>query len=591
VPRTESPTFTTRPTIMAQRGVVTSGHYLASQIGLEVLARGGNAIDAGVATAFALTLVKPHECGIGGECPVLIYQPARGANSASRGDRPNPFVISGQGSAPRSLTIDRVRAMGLTDIPGTGLIAAAVPATVGSLITALIESGTLGLEETLGPVVELARDGFAIYPALRHALQQSHHRIQHWPSTAEVFLEGGIPDVGKIVRFPAWSHAMTHVLDASVKHRGEGREAALQASLDVFYRGRIAEEIDRFIAPARARAETGREHPAALDLADLAAHRTTIETPATFRYRGLDVFKCPPWSQGPVFLQQLALLAGDDLGRLGHNSPEYIHLVVEAAKLAFADREAFYGDPSFTDVPLERLLSPEYNRERRALIDPSRASKELRPGSGSPAGVRPAGGGPRADGDTTHVDVIDGEGKLFTATPSGGWLQSSPVVPGLGFPLGTRLQQFNLVDGHPNALAPGKRPRTTLSPTLVMRDGEPRMVFGTEGGDAQDQWSLQLFLNLVDFGMGLQEALDAPLFRTAHWPDSFYPHEADPASIILEGRIPAATIETLAAMGHDMYVDGDWESGQVTAARITPETGLLEAGASPRSMAAYAVGR
>jgi gamma-glutamyltranspeptidase / glutathione hydrolase len=576
---------------MARRGVVTSGHYLASQVGLEVLAAGGKAIDAGVAAAFALTLVKPHECGIGGECPILIYQPGRD----DRPDRPNPYIISGQGAAPRLLTIDRVRGLGLSDIPGTGLIAAAVPATVGSLITALMESGTLGLEETLGPVVDMARDGFAVYPALRSSLVSSERRLSRWPSSSEVFLDGGVPEVSQIVRFPVWADAMTRLLDASVKHRGDGRVAALQASLDVFYRGSIADDIERFVGPARSPASSvdteGDELPAALELADLAAHRTTIEAPATFRYRGLDVFKCPPWSQGLVFLQQLALLAGDDLGRLGHNSPEYVHLVVEAAKLAFADREAFYGDPAFADVPLGRLLSPGYNRERRALIDPERASMDLRPGSGSNAGIRPSGSGPSEHGDTTHVDVIDAEGNLFTATPSGGWLQSSPVVPGLGFPLGTRCQQFNLVEGHPNALAPGKRPRTTLSPTLVLRDGEPHMVFGTEGGDNQDQWTLQLFLNVVEFGMDLQAALDAPLFHSAHFPDSFYPHEANLGALIVEGRFPSATIEALEALGHDVTVDGDWESGQVTAARITPSTGLLEAGASPRSMAAYAVGR
>jgi len=328
-----------------------------------------------------------------------------------------------------------------------------------------------------------------------------------------------------------------------------------------------------------------------LERADLAAHKTTIEVPASFRYRGLDVFKCPPWSQGPVFLQQLALLANDDLGRLGHNSPEYVHLVAEATKLAFADREAFYGDPAFVDVPLDRLLSEEDNRDRRTLIDNEHASTELLPGDGAPAGTRPSGSGEKSSGDTTHVDVIDAEGNLFTATPSGGWLQSSPVVPGLGFPLGTRLQQFNLVEGHPNALAPGKRPRTTLSPTLVLRDGEPHMVFGTEGGDNQDQWSLQVFLNVVDFGMDLQATLDAPLFHTAHFPDSFYPHDAHPASLIVEGRFEPATIKALERLGHDVTVDDDWSMGQVTAARITPETGLLEAGASPRTMAPYAVGR
>jgi len=583
-PRVAEPSFSTRPTIMARRGVVTSGHYLASQHGLEVLARGGNAIDAGVATAFALTLLKPHECGIGGECPILVFQPGRHA--------PNPYVVSGQGRAPRALTIQRTRELGLTDIPGTGLIAAAVPSTVGALITALIESGTLGLAETLGPVVDLARDGYPVYPMLQSALAWSEARVAGWPSTVQTFLDGGVPDVGRILRMPDWADAMTSLLDAETRHRDEGREAGLRAAIDAFYQGPIARRIEAFVAPRRTpgRAADG-EPPAALTADDLAGHRTTIEAPAAFRYRGLDVFKAPPWSQGPVFLQQLALLAGYDLGSLGHNSPEYIHLVVEAAKLAFADREAFYGDPAFEEVPLDRLLSPEYSRARRALIDPARASLDLRPGPGAPAGIRPSHSGPTVEGDTTHVDVIDAEGNLFTATPSGGWMYSSPVVPGLGFPLGTRLQQFNLIDGHPNALAPGKRPRTTLTPTLVLRDGEPHMVFGTEGGDNQDQWTLELFLNVVDFGMDLQEALDAPLFHSTHVPSSFHPHEREAGGLVLEGRIAPATVAALVSMGHAARVTGDWESGQVTVARITPATGLLEAGASPRSMAAYAVGR
>jgi gamma-glutamyltranspeptidase/glutathione hydrolase len=573
------PTLTTRPTIMARRGVVTSGHYLASQVGLEVLARGGNAIDAGVAAAFALTLVKPHECGIGGECPILIKQPGR-----------EPFVISGQGRAPRRMTIERIRALGLEDIPGQGLIAAAVPATVGALITALIESGRLGLEETLGPVVELARDGFAVYRALHAQLARFENRLSGWPSSAETFIPDGVPEVGQIVRFPVWAASMTHLLDAEARHRSNGRVEALQAALDAFYRGPIAATIERFVGPARPNPNTG-ELPAFLEPADFADHRSTVEVPARYRYRGLDVFKTPPWGQGPVFLQQLALLEGFDVARLGHNSPAYIHLLVEASKLAFADREAFYGDPEFADVPIDRLLSDEYNRERRTLIDPERVSRELRPGAGAIAGIRPSVDGTKAEGDTTHVDVIDAEGNLFTATPSGGWLQSNPVVPGLGFPLGTRLPQFNLVDGHPNALAPGKRPRTTLSPTLVTRNGEPHMVFGTEGGDAQDQWTLQFFLNVVEFGMDLQEAIDAPLFRTAHFPDSFFPHDHHPASLIVESRIPEATLDALRAMGHDVYVEGPWDSGQVTAARITPDTGLLEAAASPRTGAPYAVGR
>jgi gamma-glutamyltranspeptidase / glutathione hydrolase len=572
---------------MAPRGVVASGHYLASQIGLEVLARGGNAVDAGAAAAFALTLVKPQECGIGGECPILIYQPGRAA-------KPNPLVISGQGRASRRMTIQRVRALGLDDIPGKGPIAAAVPATVGALITALQEAGTLGLEETLGPVVELARDGFAMYPALHAQLAAFEQRLETWRSSAEVFLPNGVPEVGRTVRFPVWADAMQHMLDAEARHRSSGRVEALQAASDAFYKGRIAQEIERFVAPSRSNPKespAGDNLPAFLEPEDLAAHQSTVEAPVSYRYRGLDVFKTPPWGQGPVFLQQLALLAGHDLPSLAHNSPEYIHLVTEAAKLAFADREAFYGDPDFVDVPIDRLLSDDYNAERRALVDVEHASTDLRPGPGAPAGIRPSRDGTKESGDTTHVDVIDAEGNMFTATPSGGWLQSNPVVPGLGFPLGTRLQQFNLVEGHPNAIAPGKRPRTTLSPTLVLRDGEPHMVFGTEGGDNQDQWTLQFFLNVVEFGMDLQEAIDAPLFNTAHMPDSFHPHDNHPASLLVEGRIPPETRAALAAMGHDMYVLGDWDSGQVTAARITPETGLLEAAASPRTGAPYAVGR
>ncbi|HET9851946.1 MAG TPA: gamma-glutamyltransferase family protein, partial [Candidatus Limnocylindrales bacterium] len=558
--------------------MVTSGHYLASKIGVDVVARGGNATDAGVAAAFVLTLVKPQECGIGGECPILVYQPGRSG-------RPNPFVISGQGRAPRSMTIQRVRELGLDDVPGKGPIAAAVSATVGALITALQQAGTLGLEETLGPVVELARDGYAMYQSLHDSLVRHVERIREWPSSAEVFLPDGVPEVGQIVRFPVWANAMQHLLDAEARHRSSGRVEALQAASDEFYKGRIAQEIERFVAPSRSNPKNspaGDNLPAFLEPADFAAHRSTVETPVSYRYKGLDVFKTPPWGQGPVFLQQLALLAGYDVASLLHNTPAYIHLVTEAAKLAFADREAFYGDPDFVDVPIGRLLSDEYNRERRALIDLERASAELRPGPRAPAGIRPSRNGTKESGDTTHVDVIDAEGNLFTATPSGGWLQSSPVVPGLGFPLGTRLQQFNLVEGHPNALAPGKRPRTTLSPTLVMRNGEPHMVFGTEGGDNQDQWTLQFFLNVVEFGMDLQEAIDAPLFNTAHMPDSFHPHDHHPASLLVEGRIPQETRDALAAMGHDMYVLGDWDSGQVTAARITPKTGLLEAGASPR---------
>jgi gamma-glutamyltranspeptidase / glutathione hydrolase len=309
-------------------------------------------------------------------------------------------------------------------------------------------------------------------------------------------------------------------------------------------------------------------------------------------YRGFDVHKCGPWTQGPVFLQQLRLLEGFDLPALGHNSARYVHTLVEAAKLAFADRERWYGDPAFGPVPLDRLLSAGYAEARRRLIDPETASGEFRPGGQDWTSLAAVPPDQRAgNGDTTHVDVADSEGNLFAATPSGGWLESSPLIPSLGFPLGSRAQVFNLDPGHPNALAPGKRPRTTLTPSLVTRAGQPAMAFGTPGGDQQDQWTLQFFLNVVEFGMDLQEAIDAPLVHTLHFPSSFYPHEVFPKRLVAEGRIPAAALDDLRARGHEVVVSGDWASGEVTAVRFDPSSGLIEGAASPRAGAAYAIGR
>jgi gamma-glutamyltranspeptidase/glutathione hydrolase len=415
---------------------------------------------------------------------------------------------------------------------------------------------------------------------------------REWPTTAEIFLgDKGVPPVGTLIREPAWADTFGHVLDVETRQRKHGREAALSACLDAFYRGRVADDIAAFIASGVFADESGRTHHGVLDAADIAAHRTRIEAPVVARYRDLDIFKCPPWSQGPVFLQQLALLAGFDLASMGHNSPTYIHTVVEAAKLAFADRNRYYGDPAYVDVPLEWLLSSDYNDDRRSLIDPKHASGVLRPGGDPPILPETHRGPPAARGDTTHVDVVDAEGNMFSATPSGGWIQSSPVVSQVGFPLTTRGQLFTLEPGHPNVLAPGKRPRTTLTPSLVLSGGEPHMVFGTEGGDNQDQWTLQFFLNVVEFGMDLQEAVDAPLFHTLHFPSSFYPHDASPLGLVMEGRIPAPTRDALAALGHEIKVAGDWSSGHVTGIRFSPSTGLIEGAASPRTMTAYAVGR
>ncbi len=577
--------FTTRPVIMGSHGMVSSGHYLASSLAFGILERGGNAIDAGVTAVFALTLLKPYECGIAGECPILIYR----SDTPERA--PNPAAISGQGTAPRQATLSWFRERGFDAIPGRGLLAATVPATFGALVEALKRFGSLRLADTLGPVVDLARSGYPLYPAFRTWLVDYEATFRdEWPTTGAVYLpDGTVPAIGTFMKNEAWARTFERVLSAEAAHRLQGREACLDAALDEFYRGRIAREVAAFASTTPCADEEGRSYPGLLDADDMASYASRTETPVNAAYRGLDVFKCPPWSQGPVFLQQLRLLEGYDLAGMGHNSVEYLHTLVEAAKIAFADREAFYGDPLFSSVPLERLLSPAYAARRRAEINPEAASTALPASGHMPPEVSGSSAGP--GGDTTHIDAADAAGNLFSATPSGAWIESSPVIPELGFPLGTRAQLFNLVTGHPNALAPGKRPRTTLTPTLVLRNGAPYLAFGTEGGDNQDQWSLQFFLNVVDFGMDLQAAIDAPLVHSTHFPGSFFPHEMDPMGVVVEGRLPASVRHGMSALGHKVTVAGDWSSGHVTAVRYGQQPGLIEAAASPRTMTAYAIGR
>jgi gamma-glutamyltranspeptidase/glutathione hydrolase len=580
--------FTTRPVIMGNFGVVAAGHYLAAQIGMHVLESGGNAIDAGVAAGFTLNLVKPQSNGIGGEAPILIYR-------AGEGPGPRLAAINGQGCAPKRATLEWFRNERIDVIPGDGFLPATVPASFGAWVTALLHYGTLGLKETLGPVVDLARDGFAVYPVLHEAIARNAEKYRsEWPSSADVYLDGsgGVPPVGTLMRQPVWARTFQKAIDVELKERSRGRDAGLRAALAYFYRGEVAEQAVAFQRTTEVMDASGRPHRGLFELADFAEYRTKVEDPVSIRYRGIEVHKCGPWNQGPVFLQQLALLEGLDLAAMGHNSARYVHTIVEASKLAFADRERYYGDPAYVEVPMERLLSKEYAAQRRHLIDPGVASGELRPGDAPATQPRVVVGDPRVyTGDTTHLDVIDRHGNMFAATPSGGWIPSSPVVPALGFPLGTRGQQFYLDPAHPNAIAPGKRPRTTLTPSLATRGGQPWMAFGTPGGDQQDQWSLQFFLNAIDFGMDLQAAIDAPTFHSLHFPSSFYPHGAHAKRLVVEGRLPSSVRAELAALGHDVVTTGDWVNGQVTAVRIDVGSGLIEGAASPRGMSAYAIGR
>jgi gamma-glutamyltranspeptidase/glutathione hydrolase len=576
--------FATRPVLQGTLGMVAAGHYLAAAIGLSLLEKGGNAVDAGVAAGFAVSLLKPQSVGIGGEAPILIHVAGQRKSVA----------INGQGWAPRAATIEWFKSRGIGLIPSDGFLPAMVPAQFASWCTALQQFGTKTLADVLGPAVELAEGGFPMYAALRNGVLKVADRYRsEWPTSAAVYLQsnGLPPDNGTLIRNPEWARTLKGAIDASL--RSGDREDGIQSAIEYFYTGPVAQKAVEFSRKNAFMDDSGEAHTGLLELDDFAAYGargTRIEDPARATYRGVEVLKCGPWTQGPVFLQHLKLLEGFDLGALGHNTAEFLHVYIEAAKLAFADRERYYGDPSFVDVPLDRLLSDTYAAERRTLIDRQVASLEMRPGSVEAAAAPSGGRWPVVTADTTHVDAVDRWGNLFSATPSGGWIGSSPVVEGLGFPLGTRGQMFYLDERHANALVPGKRPRTTLTPSLALRNGEPWLAFGTPGGDQQDQSSLQFFLNVVDFGMDLQEALDAPTVQSTHFPGSFYPHHAAPGGVQIEARIPSEVRDGLSARGHKVSVDGPWSHGQVTAV-AREANGVLSGAASPRGRVAYVMGR
>jgi gamma-glutamyltranspeptidase/glutathione hydrolase len=575
--------FTTRPVIMGTHGMVTSGHYLASRIGLHILEEGGNAVDAGVAMGFALAVLEPYIYGIGGEVPILIYL----------ADEKRVVCLSGQGPAPQKADIEWFRENGIETIPGDGLLAAAVPDAVSTWIAALSGFGTMRLAQVLSPAIDLAERGFPMFERLSSAFERSKEQLlEVWPSSGRAYLpDGRVPAVGDIYVQKDLAGMFARLVEAESRERRRGRREALSAAHDAFYKGEIAEQIVTFITENRLPDSTGKRHGGLITKEDLSRYATRVEDPVTASYRGYDVFKCGPWSQGPVFLQQLTILEGYDLASLGHNSPEYIHLLIETAKLAFADREKYYGDPDFVGVPLEVLLSREYAAKRRALIDPERASMELRPGNAPPVKPREREGGLTIHkGDTTHLDAADQWGNMISATPSGGWFRSSPVIEGLGFPLGTRMQMFYLDKGHANSLQPGKRPRTTLTPTLVLKDGRPFMALGTPGADQQDQWSLQFFVNCVDFNMNMQAAVDAPTFHTSHFPASFHPHSAQPGTMHVESRIPESTIAALRGKGHTVEVGGEWSHGRVLGIRFDAGGRVISGVATARLDTGYAMG-
>ena len=572
-----------RPILQGHGGAVAAGHHLATQAGAAFLAAGGNAADAACAIGFALQVLEPHMNGPAGEVPILVY--------SARDDR--TFAISGQGTAPAAATCERFASLGLDRIPGDGLLAATVPAALDAWCLLLAEFGTMTLEQVLAPARTLAERGFPMYPFLRSVLSFCERRFrEEWPTSAALYLP--LRALGERFANPTLAAFLETLVDAERASKG-GREAGIRAARDSFYRGRAAEEIEKFLSTPVGDA-SGEAHAGLLTAGDLARYEGAIEEPVSTGYRGARVWKCGPWSQGPVFLQQLRLLERFDLAAMGQNSSQALHTWLECAKLAFADREACYADPRFADVPLAELLSDTYTETRQALVDPERASLELRPGLGRlPRGWPLVSGEPapsqepqalaasRGRGDTTHLDVVDRDGNFVSATPSGAWIPSSPVIPALGFPIGTRAQMFVLDPEHPNALAPGKRPRTTLTPSLAQLADGRRLAFGTPGGDQQDQWTVQMFLNLVDFAArDLQTAIDAPTVHSLHMPDSFYPRLSQPGAVAAESRIAAQVLEELERRGHRIRRGGPWEHGRVLAVSQDPRTGLCEAAASPR---------
>ena len=574
--------FTTRPVIMGTHGITASTHYIATEAGHNALKRGGNAVDAGATMHFCLTVLKPWLVGPAGEVPILLYW----------ADEGKVIAVNGQGPAPRAATIDWFKDRDYPLIPEDGFTPAVVPGSFDAWLTLLGEYGTMSLEEVMTPAIRLAREGFPVYPGFTDAIGECAQRFrEEWPTSARIYLpDGEPPRVGNLFRNPDWARTFTKVCEQEKRERRWGKSAGLDAARDYFYRGPIAKNIIEYMQTTKCRDVYGQEQHGLLTLEDLAEYHARLEAPISTSYRGLDVHKCNTWCQGAVLLQQLNLLEGYDLRSMGHNTVEYLHTYIEGSKLAYADREHYYADPDYTEVPLDRLLSKDYAEERRMLVDPNEASLELRPGGVPHIKMRKSKEGDWFEGDTVHLEAVDSTGNMISATPSGAWIRTSPVIPGLGFPMGTRAQMFHLDSKHAEMLEPGKKPSTTLTPSLVTKDGAPHMTFGTPGGDQQDQWTLQLFLNHVDFGMDLQEALDQPTVHSRHFPGSFWPHAAYPGRVHAEPRIPVEVIKGLRSRGHDVVISKPWSHGRCLAIRYDPETGIMYGAASPRRSEAYAIG-
>jgi gamma-glutamyltranspeptidase/glutathione hydrolase len=581
-----------------------STHWLATAAAQAVLERGGNAFDAAAAGAFVLHVVEPHLNGPGGDMTGIFV-------TADQPDR--PVVLMGQGPAPAAATAEHYLAEGLDLVPGSGALAAAVPAAVDAWLLLLRDQGTWELGAVLDFAIGYARDGHPMLGRVGATIAVVAALFQtHWPTSAAQWMPGGrIPAAGEIVRNPAHARTLERLVAAS--SGGSSREDRIDAARREWREGFVARAMVASVQTPH-RHSSGTDHKGVLTLADLAGFEAGYEAAATVDFRGHTIAKTGPWGQGPALLQTLALLDGFEDRYLDPSTELGAHTILEAQKLALADREAYYGD---TDVPLDYLLSAAYCAGRRELIG-ERASHEFRPGTvpghspylpplrtaytppalaGAPSAAGLGVGEPtvaptgETRGDTCHIDVVDRWGNMVSATPSGGWLQSSPAIPELGFCLGTRLQMTWLEPGTPSTLTPGRRPRTTLTPTLVLRDGHAVTALGSPGGDQQDQWQLPYLLRTIVGGYSPQEAIDAPTFHTTSVPGSFWPRTWEPGGAVVEDRLGPEVISGLERRGHRVTRAGDWALGRLSAVVRDPGTGVLQAAANPRGAQGYAAGR
>lgn len=581
---------TFRPVVRGKRGVVAGGQPLSVEAGLRILQRGGNAVDAGVATILAASVIEFSHFSFGGEVPILIKLKGQkvvvieGMGQAPMKATREFFVNRAQGGAPSLTTMPSARKGGL--IPSTGPLSATVPAVLDACITALDQFGTKTLAEVMEPAIQLA-DGFPIDELRVQYIKTRSPIFSQWADAKRVFMPGGeAPKVGDIFVQADLARTLRELVRAerlASKGTRNNRHAGLMAARDYFYRGPIARRIGDYM----------QANGGLLAAGDFARFAAKVGQPVETEYRGYQVYKAGFWTQGPALVETLNMLEGFDLKKMGHNSPAYIHTLAEALKLALADRDRYYGDPDFVKIPMTELLSKNYAALRRPLIDESRASLAQQPGdplnmkailASATQTIGRASALPEIEraNDTTCVNVVDKDGNLFSATPSGAWLPA--VVAGdTGVLMGQRLQSSLTDPNSPNVVAPGKRPRITLTPTLVLKGGEPFMVLSTPGGDNQDQALLQVLLNVIEFGMNPQEAVEAPRFDTQHYVSSFDDHEFLPGSLNVESRVGLKTIQELSQKGHKVKVQGEW--GTLSAPTVIiydPSNGVASAGADPR---------